>query len=63
MAEEIAREIVSQARSMQDNKSQLAFKFEKSGGGKFLLLSTFEEDGEEVYCITVNDGTGTCSFK
>ena len=61
MAQDIAREIISQSRSMQVHQSPLAFKFEE--GLKTLLLSTsVEGDGELTYHITVEQGTNKGSF-
>lgn len=62
MAEDIAREIISQSRTMQAHKSPLAFKFD-NGAGKSLILSTFDEVGGKVYLITVEDGQEKCALK
>ena len=61
MAQDIAREIITQSRSMQVHQSPLAFKFDNEAG-KSLLLSTSVENGVTAYHITIEEGNEKGSF-
>ena len=57
MAEELAKEILSQSRSMGYAKSALAFKFEQEGGSELFLQTLTMKGSLKTYLVTIKDSS------